>query len=209
MAALSALWDAALAAVAAASLTERVAAALGFLYVLLVIRQQRAGWLAALASTLMYLPVFAASHLYMQAALQVYYVGVALYGWWAWRGTAGAPALAVTRAGWRLQLAGAALALAATGLSVAWLERGGLSPAPLLDSLTTWASVFATWLQARKRLENWLWWIAIDALIAALCWQQQLYPSMILYILYLGLAAIGWRSWWRDMRATTVGGVGA
>jgi len=38
-------------------------------------------------------------------------------------------------------------------------------------------------------------------LIAVLCWNQQLYATMILYILYLGLVVIGWRSWYSDMKA--------
>ncbi len=198
---MSALAAAIAAAWRATSTSEFVAAALGFAYVVLVIRQHRAGWLAALASTALYLQVFAVARLYMQAALQGYYVAVAAYGWWAWRRTGTTAPLAVTRASGRLQLAGLAAALVAAALSAWWLAAGDASPAPFLDALTTWASVFATWLQARKKLDNWAWWLAIDTLIALLCWQQRLYLSMILYILYLGLAAIGWRSWYRDMQS--------
>jgi nicotinamide mononucleotide transporter len=195
----------------ATSAIERLGAALGLVYVVLAIRQHRACWLASLSSTALYLYVFAAAHLYMQAGLQAFYVFVSVYGWWAWRREPKVAALAVSRASWRLQLAGLGAVLAAAVLSAEWLARESLSPAPYLDSLTTWASVFATWLVARKKLDNWPWWLVIDPLIVVLCWQQRLYPSMILYILYSGLAAIGWRSWYMDMKsaATTMSGARA
>jgi nicotinamide mononucleotide transporter len=185
----------------ATSPIERVAALLGFVYVLLAIRQHRACWLFALASTALYLQVFLAARLYMQAGLQAYYVVLAVYGWWAWRRRPAGEALGVTRAARSLQLAGVVLVLAVSELSALWLERSALSPAPYLDSLTTWGSVFATWLQARKKIDNWAWWFVIDALIVVLCWQQRLYPSMILYLLYVGLVVIGWRSWRADMQS--------
>jgi len=179
---------------------EAAGAALGVVYVLLVIRQHRACWLAAFASTALYLLVFWDARLYMQAALQAYYLGVAVYGWLAWRRDAGGAVLAVSRAPWRGQLAALVAVLLASAASASLLARETGSAQPLLDSLTTWGSVYATWLVARKRLDNWPWWLAVDALIAVLCWRQQLFASMILYILYLGLVVVGWRSWHLDLK---------
>ena len=88
----------------------------------------------------------------------------------------------------------------ASAASASLLARETGSAQPLLDSLTTWGSVYATWLVARKRLDTWPWWLAVDALIAVLCWRQQLFASMILYILYLGLVVVGWRSWHLDLK---------
>jgi nicotinamide mononucleotide transporter len=179
---------------------EAAGALLGVVYVVLVIGQHRLCWLAAFLSTALYLEVFYAAGLYMQAALQVYYLLVAVYGWRAWRRDAGGAELAVSRASWRVQLAGVAAVLVASAATSAWLARETQAPQPVLDSLTTWGSVFATWLVARKKIDNWPWWLVIDALIAILCWQQKLYASMILYLAYLGLVVIGWRSWQTDMR---------
>lgn len=183
---------------AATSAFEAVAAALGVVYLVLVIRQNRWCWVAAFVSTLMYLWVFAEARLYMQAALQGYYVAMAVYGWVLWRGGAGRPALAVTRGTWRLHAVGIAAVGLATAVSAWGLARGTDSAQPLLDSFTTWASVYTTWLVARKVLENWAWWFVIDALIAVLCWQQQLYATAALYALYLVLVLVGWRAWQRD-----------
>ena len=182
---------------------EAVAAALGLVYLVLVIGQHRAAWLAALASTALYLYVFYGARLYMQAALQVYYIVIALYAWRAWRRRPGAEELRVTHASWRSQALGLVAVLLVSAASAAWLARTTGSRDPFLDSLTTWASVFTTWLVARKKIENWPWWLVVDTLIVALCWRGRLYSTMILYGLYLGLVLMGWRSWWLDLRGQT------
>lgn len=182
---------------------EAVAAVLGLVYLVLVIGQRRSAWLAALASTALYLLVFYRARLYMQAALQLYYIAVALYGWHAWRRRADGGELPVTRAAPRVQLAGLAAVVVASAATATWLARETGSADPFLDSLTTWASVFTTWLVARKKIDNWPWWLVVDALIVLLCWRGRLYPSMILYGLYLGLVVLGWRSWYLDMQRQT------
>ncbi len=179
---------------------EAAGAVLGVAYVVLVIRQRRACWLAAFASTALYLVVFWDARLYMQAALQGYYLVVAVYGWVAWRAGARGASLAVSRAPWRGQLVAALAVLLGSLASASLLARETGSAQPLLDSLTTWGSVYATWLVARKRIDNWPWWLLVDALIAVLCWRQQLFASMILYILYVGLVVVGWRSWHLDLK---------
>jgi nicotinamide mononucleotide transporter len=196
-ASLAAAWQE---AVAATSPLEALAAVLGVGYVILAIRQSRSCWAVALASTALYLRVFFAAGLYMQAGLQLFYVVMALYGWWAWRRGAAGAELAVSRAGIPVQLAGLAGIAAATYATADWLARETASAHALLDSLTTWASVFTTWLMTRKKLENWAWWLVVDGLIVILCWQQRLYASMILYLLYVGLVVVGWHRWKRDMR---------
>jgi nicotinamide mononucleotide transporter len=190
-------------ALATSSPIELVAAATGILYLVLVIRQNALCWVAAFISTALYLYVFYAAALYLQALLQIFYLGMAVYGWWQWRDRGGG-GLPIQSWAWTkhvFALAGILLFSAA----VAWLmARAVNSAAPWLDSVTTWASVFTTWLVARKVLENWIWWFAIDAVIAMMCWQQRLYPSALLYASFLILVVLGWRTWRRDLRAQVV-----
>ena len=198
--------DGLLGALAAVAPVEAAGAALGLVYAVLVIRQHRACWIAALATTALYLVVFWQARIYMQAALQVYYVGVALYGWRAWGGDADADRLAVSRTAWSHQALALAIVLGASFATARVLALDVGSADPLLDSLTTWGSVWATWLVARKRIDNWAWWFGVDALLAWLCWRQQLFAFMILYLSYVGLVVIGWRSWHRDWRDHAVAG---
>jgi nicotinamide mononucleotide transporter len=194
------------AAWAATSPVEAVGAGLGLVYLVLVIRQQPLCWAAAFVSTLLYAWVFRAAALPMQSALQLYYVAMAVYGWFAWRGGTGRGGLPVTRGSWRLHAGGLLAVLVATALTVRALGTGDDPLRTVLDAFTTWASVFTTWLVARKILGNWGWWLVIDALIAVLCWQQQLYPTALLYASYLVLVVIGWREWRADWRRSRAAG---
>jgi nicotinamide mononucleotide transporter len=164
-------------------------------YLLLAVRQQLACWAFAIASSLVYLVVFARAALYMQAALQLFYVAMALYGWWAWRGDGAGSTLPVTRWTARRHLALIGLVLAVALPNGAWLASQTEAAAPYADSLITWGSVATTWLVARKVLENWLYWIVLDLAAAALYWSQGLAATAALFVLYAGIAVHGYRRW--------------
>jgi len=179
---------------------ELVAAGFGVAYILLAIRQHRACWIAGGIGTAIYAKVFLDAGLPMQAALQVVYVAMSAYGFFAWRRDQdqAAPVRRWTLARHLLALAAVGLA---TAVSVPLATRHALSAAPIADSLGTWASVVATWLLARRVMDNWLWWIAIDAGLAALFASQGLLPTAALYLAYALLAVAGWRSWRRSKAA--------
>jgi len=202
-------WISALrAAVAGTTAVEAAAVATGLLYLVLAIARDARCWIAAFVSTALYLYVFARAGLYMQASLQVYYLLMAIYGWRQWRGGGVRPAAVVTRWGVASHVYGLLAVAAASAINLALLGRASSATA-LLDTLTTWASVYACFLVARQVLENWAWWLAIDLLIAALCFRAQLYASAFLYLLYTILVVVGWRAWWRDWRALAPAGAGA
>jgi nicotinamide mononucleotide transporter len=194
-------------AAAATTAVEAAAVATGLAYLVLAIRRDARCWIAAFVSTALYLYVFARAGLYMQAALQVYYLLMAVYGWRQWRGGSDRPAAVVTRWGIAPHVYGLCAVAAASAISWLVLDRRGVIP--LLDTLTTWASLYACFLVARQVLENWAWWLVIDLLIAALCWRAQLYASALLYALYTILVVVGWRVWWRDWRALATARAGA
>ena len=176
---------------------ELTAVAFGVLYILLAIRERRACWIAGGISTAIYAVVFFKAGLPLQAALQVVYVAMSVYGWLAWKpGSAAATPRSWPIARHLAALAGVALATAATAPLAAHFA---LAAAPVADSLGTWASLVATWLLARRIADNWLWWIVIDAGLAALFATQGLAMTAALYLAYSLLAVAGWRSWRRGI----------
>jgi nicotinamide mononucleotide transporter len=174
--------------------TEAAAVACGVAYILLAIREHRACWIAGGLGTALYAVVFFDAGLPMQAALQILYVGMSVYGWLAWRRRPDEGAIATS---WPLARHGAALAgvAVATAVSAPLAARYALAAAPVADSLGAWASLFATWLLARRVIDTWIWWIAIDVGLAALFAQQKLWPTAGLYLAYAFMAVAGWRSW--------------
>jgi nicotinamide mononucleotide transporter len=189
------------AGVRATGLAEWLAVALGVVYVLLIIRRNRWGWVAGGISSLIFTVLFARSSLPMQALLQGSYVAGAVYGWWSWAPGSQAQRIAV----WTLR--GHLLTVAVCVLVSLGLARllAGESAFPFVDSLVACAGLFATWLVARVYLENWVYWIVIDAVSIYLCAAQGLIVTAGLFAIYLVIASLGLRSWWlirRDQPAT-------
>ncbi len=179
---------------------ELVAAGFGVAYILLAIRHHRACWIAGGIGTAIYAKVFLEAGLPMQAALQVVYVALSAYGFFAWRRDQG-QAAPVRRWPISRQLVALATIGLATVVSAPLAARHALSAAPIAESLGTWASVLATWLLVRRVAATWLWWIAIDTGLAALFATQGLLPTAALYLAYALLAIAGWQSWQRGSAA--------
>jgi nicotinamide mononucleotide transporter len=76
------------------------------------------------------------------------------------------------------------------------------SPLPKADSFTTALSIVATWMLARKILENWLLWIVVDAASAGMYFYKELYPTAILFVVYTVMAVIGYWQWRKTMNET-------
>ena len=180
------------------AVTEALAVACGVGYILLAIRQRRACWIAGGASTALYILVFLDAGLPLQAALQILYVILSVYGWLQWRPGSEVSLRPVSWPVSRHLLALAAVA-AATAISTPLLSGFSLSSAPFADSLGTWASVAATWMLARRCVETWLWWIVIDLGLAALFASQGLTITAALYFAFAVLAVAGLRAWRRSM----------
>lgn len=178
---------------------ELVASLLGLAMVGCNLRVHPAGWPLAIASAALYALVFWQGRLYGQAALQLLFIGVSAWGWRQWlRGSDAAGG--ELRVGWmrpRQRLAAAAAMLAAWPLLAGVLVAGTDGADPALDALTTVGSVTGQLLLARKRVESWPVWLAVNVLSVALFVQAGLWPTALLYAVFAALAAWGWRRWSR------------
>lgn len=96
------------------------------------------------------------------------------------------------------RLAGVGVA-ATVGLS--WLLMTQTSSTlPIPDAFTTIASLAATWLLARRHVENWpLWIVAVDLPYTIIYLIKDLPLTASLQLVYIALSAIGWLRWRREM----------
>jgi nicotinamide mononucleotide transporter len=175
---------------------EAVALVLGIAYVLLILKRNRLGWLAGGVSSAIYVYLSAGAHLPMQATLQVYYVVMAVYGWFSWSAARQEqPGGGITRWPWRTHLAALIGIVLLTLISARLLARETHAAWPYLDSFTTWISLLATWMVTRMKLENWLYWMAADAITAWLFVVQGHPAASLLFVAYLIIAVFGFREW--------------
>jgi len=192
------------------SLIEWVAVALALAYVLLATRQSRWCWPAAGLSGAIYLLLFARAGLTMQAALQAFYIVMAVYGWIAWRASHGqAGELPVSDWPARWHFAAAALVIAATVTNVYLLDGDEDPLVRYADSFVAWGSVVATWMMTRKVIENWLYWIVFDLVAASLYFSQGFNATAGLFLVYIVLAVRGYLQWRPGLGKREAGAGGA
>lgn len=175
---------------------EITAASMGVAYILLAAKESQWCWLFALLSTLIYTVLFWEGQLPMQALLNVYYMGMAVYGFWLWRKHgAQTNALTISRWHWRQHLIFVVVGVVMSGLVSMYLQKTGQSQSPVLDACTTVFSVMNTWLIAKKVLENWLYWVVIDAAATVLYVQTGYYATAALFVLNTLMAVAGFIHW--------------
>jgi nicotinamide mononucleotide transporter len=178
---------------------EVLAFGLAIAMVVCNIRVNVIGWPLAIAASLLYFLLFWKSRLYGDAALQLFFVAVAGWGWWQWlRGTDDAGhTLRVRTLGPRgraVALVALALAWPATGL---FLDRFTDTDVPWWDAFPTAASVLGQWLLGRKYVENWPVWIVVNLVAVGLFAYKGLWLTVLLYALFVAMSLVGWRAWRR------------
>ncbi|MFK4752380.1 nicotinamide riboside transporter PnuC [Oceanobacter antarcticus] len=193
----------------AQSIPEVIAVVLGVAYLVLAMRQSNGCWYAAFGSTAIFSWLFWDVSLLMESALNVYYLVMAVYGWWAWQQGNGSHGsadkseqeLPIQRWGLKQHLLTLVAIALLTLISGTLLHGNTTAVMPYLDSFTTWGAVITTWMVTRKVLENWLYWIVIDAVAIFLYIDRELYLTALLMAIYVVLAVAGWFLWQRDYRA--------
>ena len=182
---------------------EIVAFVLALAMVVLNIRVNPLAWPLAIVSSLLYFALFWNSRLYGDASLQIFFVVVAMWGWWQWlHGKASDGS--VLRVHWlsargRWWLLGAlAVAWPATGL---FLLNFTDTDVPWWDAFPTAGSVIGQWLLGRKHVENWTVWIAVNVVSVALFAYKGLWLTVLLYLAFIVLSVQGWRAWSRQAAA--------
>jgi len=183
------------------SLLELAAVILAVAYLLLAVRQRIECWYAAFVSTAIFLYIFWQVDLYMESGLQVYYLAMAVYGWWAWRHHDDLEQdLKVQTWPWHYHIAAISLIGLATYTS-GQLLAGTEQRLPYLDSFTTWGAIVTTFMVTRKVLENWIYWLVIDAASIVLYLDRELYFTTLLFMIYIVIIFFGFSSWLRSYRA--------
>jgi len=184
---------------------ELVAMLLALAYAILAAQGSLWCWPAAFISTALYTVIFYDVLLLMDSALNAYYLVMAVYGYWAWHKntSTGAiqnkpiknPPLAIISWSGNRHLK-IFLVLTIISLVLGYVIAN-YTPAsfPYLDTFTTVFAVFATYLVTQKVLENWLYWVVIDAISIYLYIEKDLIPTTVLFIIYVAIALYGYFKW--------------
>ncbi len=176
-------------------------------YLYFSIRQKIWLWPFGILTSAFYIYVFFKGRLYADMGLQVYYLVISFYGWYFWIfGTKGQDKLKVTVLSRKLTFRLLALSLLIYWILVLALKKLpsllDISPSDLLywDAFTTAASIIATWMLARKIIEQWLVWILVDTVSMGLYIYKGLYLTAVLFLVYTVLAFVGYWQWKKELK---------
>jgi nicotinamide mononucleotide transporter len=154
------------------------------------------GWFWAIVSSAIYSVIFYQSRLFSDMGLQGVFIILSIYGWFSWRfGSSEKPVLLVTNIPLKMIILCGVFFLIFTFVSGYLFSQYTKASLPYLDSSLTAASLIATWMTARKYLENWLLWILADVIYVGMYFYKGLNGTAVLYILLIVLAVKGYRDW--------------
>lgn len=183
------------------SALEIVGALSGILGVWLTSRRNIACFPIGLLNVTVYAVIFFSPsvRLYADGILQLVFGGLLVYGWREWSSAKEEKQVHITyltRTAWLfVVIATSAMALLLGRILYNYTDAA----IPQLDAALTAASLAAQWMVARRKIENWLFWIIIDLIYVPVYWQRALPLTALLYFIFLVLAVFGYRSWKRQM----------
>lgn len=172
------------------------------LYVILAAIENVWCWLFGILSSLLSVYLCYSSQLFLESGLQFFYVAVGFYGWYEWlHGSPGKKNLFIQTSS-KKQI-GVYILISC----ILWIPFGYMAKnfstqvLPYLDAFITSFSIVATWMVAKKKIENWLFWIIIDAAAIILYAKRDFYLIAFLYFIYTILACLGYFSWKKKLNA--------
>ncbi|MFZ4620812.1 MAG: nicotinamide riboside transporter PnuC [Bacteroidota bacterium] len=184
-------------------ITEIIAVILGLLSVYLVTRQNVWCYPLGIISVFIYIFIFYEVKLYADMGLQVFFIVLQAYGWYEWLyGGAGKTELNVTWGTKRIYFFSAVFIAAATALLGYILHRLTDASLPYVDSFLAVLSMVAQWMLAKKYIENWILWTVVNIGSIGMYAFKGLYFTTFLYVVYFGLAILGYKEWKRSLIST-------
>ena len=181
---------------------EVAGALTGLVAIYFQIKEKVIFWPVSIVNVGLYIFVYFSSRLYAEVSLQSYYLVMSLYGWYYWsKGGALSERkiLPVTRCGNKLLIKlGAIFILVFTGMAYL-LHRFTNTDVPVIDAFVTSLSFIATWLLAKKKIENWIIWIVVDSVSVGIYIYKGLYATIVLFAVLTVLAFVGYYQWKRHL----------
>ena len=181
----------------------------GLLYIYLSIKEKASLWIVGFLTSAAYVYVFYRSKFYADMGLQVYYLVISVYGLYYWlKGgkkdvsqDASDSKVPVKTTGFQLWIVLLAVFVVLFVIMGYVLDKYTDSPVPWWDAFTTAASIIATWMLARKLIEQWLIWIVVDLVSMGLYIVKGLYPTAFLFFVYTVLAIVGYFQWLKSLKS--------
>lgn len=160
--------------------------------VILATRASIWNWPISIISQILFFFLFLQIKLYGNMTLQVFFTGVAVYGWYFWGKDEGKP---IKKLGLGKFFTIGLLTFLISLIFGYFLKKLEGVEYPLLDASTTIFSVTAVFLLSRKYIEAWITWIIVDILNVILFGLKGINLISLEYIIITCFATYGLINW--------------
>ena len=175
---------------------EITAVIFAILYLVLAVKQNILCWICGIISSILYFFILRSVDLYMEAYLQIFYVFMGFYGWNQWKiGVSSSGSFLVNTWNKSQHFYAISMIFILSYISAILLRTFTDAALPFFDALVTWGSVVATYMVAKKLLENWIYWFVIDSISVILFATRGLYLTSLLFFVYLIIIYFGYKRW--------------
>jgi len=189
------------------SFVELIGTFFGLISVYYASRANILTWSTGIVNEVFLFILFYQVQLYADMFLQVYFLIVTLYGWYNWNTKSIDNKIYETTNRTKLLLLSAIIlgslisGYIFTNIHLYLPTQFKIKAAyPFIDSFVMISSIFATILLAKKKIENWYLWIAIDLICVILYYKKGIYFLSLEYFIFLGLASYGLYNWKKQLR---------
>jgi len=175
---------------------EVIAVIFAIIYLLLAVKKDVRCWYAAILSSSLYFFIMLSANLYMEAYLQIFYILMAIYGWFQWNKVDAYNNKFIVKT-WSIKRH----VIVISSIFISAYVSGSLlniytdAALPFIDAFTTWGAIIATYMVAKKLLENWIYWFVIDSISVLVFMSRGLFLTSILFFIYLIIIYYGYKSW--------------
>lgn len=176
---------------------EIVGATCGIVYLYYEYMANIKMWPTGILMSIFYVVVFIDSKFYAFACINVYYILAAIYGWIKWKNSKGEDeaSIAIVHTPVRYIPFLVVSTVIVFGIIYYILTNYTDSPVVYGDTIVTTLSIIAMWMLAQRYVEQWLLVIVLNVISVFLYFNQHLYPTSAMYLIYAIVSVLGYFSW--------------
>lgn len=176
---------------------EIVGAICGIIYLYYEYKADIKMWPTGMIMSIFYTIVFIDAKFYAFACINIYYILAAIYGWikWSKSKTTEHSLVVIIHTPIKYILPLILATVVVFGVIYYILANYTDSPVVYGDTVVTTLSIVAMWMLAQRYVEQWLLVIVLNAISVFLYFNQQLYPTSAMYLVYTIVSVLGYFSW--------------
>jgi nicotinamide mononucleotide transporter len=186
-------------------LLEAAGVIASLLYTILAAREKIICWLFGLISSAIYIYICFEAKLYQDTIINFYYFAMAVYGWILWNRRNASPGgkFHIVQASQKYILLITLTGLILTAASGTFFRYFTDASLPYIDAFTTVFAFIATWMQARKMVQNWIIFMVVDFVSIFMFGIKGYYFTSILFFIYTVICIFAYLEWQKKARISS------